>query len=740
MSKKNRKKKNKTKRRLIFIFIFIFLASVFGYYIFSGLPSLEQLENPKPQLASTVYSIDGEQLGKYFIENRIEKHYSEFPPYLIKALISTEDRKFYSHWGVDIVRFGKAMVKNILTFSREGASTITQQLAKNLYKLKSKKENIAQTIVRKIREWITAIQIEKTYTKNEILELYLNVSYFGRGAYGVESASKIYFNKSVSELSLPEAALFVALLKSSSNYNPVRHPVDALLRRNLVMRNMVVMHELSEPEYRRLKKEPINLADHKIKGSKSIAPYFMEYVRKKLSSLSKKYNYDLYRDGLNIYSTIDSRMQKIANEVVSEHISKFQKMFDSRWDWEENKELLATIVDEDIRFSKEYKEAKTKEEKAGIYNSLKYDKDFIENVKKDATKIQVGFVVIDPANGQIKAMVGGENQLFGRGLNHTTEIRRQPGSAMKPFVYTVAISNGYYPAYTLLNQKFDYHGWSPSNFSENEYGGYTSLRTALDHSLNVIAGRMTTSNIAPPRQVVKFAHKMGIKSKLAAVPSIALGTSEVTPLELTSAYSTTVNKGVHASPITVTKIEDRNNILIDKFIPVYTEAISLQTASVMTNMLQSVVSSGTGRGVRRYFSYPAAGKTGTTQKYADAWYVGFTHDLAAGVWVGFDDHRIKFTNTYGQGAVAAMPIWAKFMAKVYKELNIPVKYFHLAPGVVRATFCRTTMDLGEPKIATSKCPETVTDIIISKDMPGKCEIHPEEDKIKKESNKNNSKW
>ncbi len=740
MSKKNRKKKNKTKRRLIFIFIFIFLASVFGYYIFSGLPSLEQLENPKPQLASTVYSIDGEQLGKYFIENRIEKHYSEFPPYLIKALISTEDRKFYSHWGVDIVRFGKAMVKNILTFSREGASTITQQLAKNLYKLKSKKENIAQTIVRKIREWITAIQIEKTYTKNEILELYLNVSYFGRGAYGVESASKIYFNKSVSELSLPEAALFVALLKSSSNYNPVRHPVDALLRRNLVMRNMVVMHELSEPEYRRLKKEPINLADHKIKGSKSIAPYFMEYVRKKLSSLSKKYNYDLYRDGLNIYSTIDSRMQKIANEVVSEHISKFQKMFDSRWDWEENKELLATIVDEDIRFSKEYKEAKTKEEKAGIYNSLKYDKDFIENVKKDATKIQVGFVVIDPANGQIKAMVGGENQLFGRGLNHTTEIRRQPGSAMKPFVYTVAISNGYYPAYTLLNQKFDYHGWSPSNFSENEYGGYTSLRTALDHSLNVIAGRMTTSNIAPPRQVVKFAHKMGIKSKLAAVPSIALGTSEVTPLELTSAYSTIVNKGVHASPITVTKIEDRNNILIDKFIPVYTEAISLQTASVMTNMLQSVVSSGTGRGVRRYFSYPAAGKTGTTQKYADAWYVGFTHDLAAGVWVGFDDHRIKFTNTYGQGAVAAMPIWAKFMAKVYKELNIPVKYFHLAPGVVRATFCRTTMDLGEPKIATSKCPETVTDIIISKDMPGKCEIHPEEDKIKKESNKNNSKW
>lgn len=740
MSKKKKGKKNKGKRRLLIAFILIIIFTAFGYYVYSGLPSLEQLENPKPQLASTVYTIDGEQLGKYFIENRIEKHFSEFPPYLIQALISTEDRKFYSHWGVDIERFGKAMVKNILTFSREGASTITQQLAKNLYKLKSRKENIAQTIVRKMREWLTAIQIEKTYTKNEILELYLNVSYFGRGAYGVESASRIYFNKSVNELSLPEAALFVALLKSSSNYNPIRHPVDALLRRNLVMRNMVVTHELTEANYRKLKKEPIILAKRRTKGSKSIAPYFMEYVRKKLSALSKKYNYDLYRDGLNIYTTLDSRMQKIANEVVAEHISNFQKMFDGKWDWDKNKDLLATIIDEDIRNSKEYKEAKTKEEKARIYNSLKYDKDFIENVKKDATRIQVGFVVIDPSNGQIKAMVGGENQVFGRGLNHVSEIRRQPGSAMKPFIYTVAISNGYYPAFTLLNQKFDYHGWSPSNFSENEYGGYTTLRFALDHSLNVIAGRMTTSNIAPPNQVVKFAHKMGIRSKLAAVPSIALGTSEVTPLELTSAYGTIVNKGVHVSPTSVTKIEDRNKILIDKFIPVYTEAISLQTASVMTNMLQSVVTNGTGRGVRRYFSYPAAGKTGTTQDFADAWYVGFTPDLVAGVWVGFDDHRIKFTNTYGQGAIAALPIWAKFMGKVYKELNIPIKYFHLAPGVVRATFCKATMDLGDPKIATSKCPVTVTDIIIAKDMPGKSDMHPDDNKIKKEKNNNNSKW
>ena len=305
MDKPIKTKRKKGKRRLLIFSFILILFIVFGFYIYSGLPSLEELENPKPQLASTVYSIDGEQLGKYFIENRIERRFSEFPPYLVKALIATEDRKFYEHWGVDIMRFGKAMVKNLLTFSREGASTITQQLAKNLYKLKTANENPAETVVRKIREWITAIQIEKTYTKNEIIELYLNVSYFGNGAYGVESASRIYFNKSVNELTLPEAALFVALLKSSTYYNPERHPVNALLRRNLVMNNMVTMNDLTDDEYQRYKKEPITLAEQRIKGSTGIAPYFMEYVRKDLSDLSSKYKYDLYRDGLNIYSTID---------------------------------------------------------------------------------------------------------------------------------------------------------------------------------------------------------------------------------------------------------------------------------------------------------------------------------------------------------------------------------------------------------------------------------------------------
>ncbi len=727
------------KKKLIIAGILFLFAVGFTIYIVSGLPSLEQLENPKPQLASTVYTADGEVLGQFYIENRIETHLDSLPDYVANALISTEDRKFYTHWGVDLDRFAKAMVKNIFTFSRQGASTITQQLARNLYNLKGKHENTFETIIRKIREWITAVQIEKTYTKKEILELYLNVSYFGKSAYGIESAARVYFGKSGKDLTLPEAAMLIALLKSSSNYDPVRHPENALARRNLVMHNMVVNGMLTEEKYEQLKAAPIVLASEKVGGNESIAPHFMEYVRQQMEAQADKYGYDLYRDGLNIYTTLDSRMQKIANSVAAEHLKEYQQLFNKYWNWNKNRDLLTSILDKEIRSSEEYKAASTPEERAKVYNKLKNDKNFIQQVKENATKIQVGFVVLDPHTGQIKAMVGGENQDFGRGLNHVTGIRRQPGSAFKAFVYTVAIDNGYFPAYTLLNQKFDYNGWSPDNFETGEYGGYTTLRYALAHSLNVIAGRMTISDIAPPSQVVKYAKNMGIDSPLNPYPSIALGTSEVTPLEMTSAYGTLANKGIHVTPISILKIEDRNGILIAQFTPEYKEAISPQTASIITNMLQDVVNYGTGAGVRRYFQYPCAGKTGTTQDFADAWFIGYTPRLSAGVWVGFDDHRIKFTSSYGQGGRAAMPIWAKFMEGAYKELKIPVDYFELAPGVINAQFCQTTMDQGDTRLATPYCPNVVTDIINSKNLPRECEIHTG-GKIKREDKKGDTGW
>jgi penicillin-binding protein 1A len=738
MRRKEKKKWYSNKWNITGITLLVlFLA--FVIYVVSGLPSLEELENPKPQLASKVFTADGELLGQYFIENRIETDIDSLPQYVVNALIATEDRRFYNHWGVDLTRFFTAMVKNVFTFSREGASTITQQLAKNLYRLKGRNESSFETVIRKIREWITAIQIEKNFTKREIIELYYNVSYFGRSAYGIESAAQVYFNKKASNLSLNETALFVALLKSPEYYDPIRNKENALRRRNVVLLNMVNNGMLSRSEYENLRELPITLASEKISGVKSVAPHFMEYVRRYLESISANYGYDLYRDGLNIYTTIDYRMQVIANKVSREHLTEYQQIFDKNWSWDKNKALLSSLVDRSIRGSEEYRNAATTEEKADIYNKLKNDDKFIERIKKIESTIQVGFVVIDHASGHIKALVGGENQDFGRGLNHVTGIKRQPGSSFKPFIYLTAIENGYYPSYTLLNQKFNYNGWQPEN-ANFEYGGYIPLREALAFSINVIAGRMTISNIAPPSQVARIAKRMGINSTLSQYPSIALGTSEISPLELTSAFGTIANKGVHVNPIAVLRIEDRNGIIIDQFIPEYTEAISPQSAAVLTDMMQDVVNYGTGAGVRRYFHRPVAGKTGTTQNFSDAWFVGFTPQLVGGVWVGFDDHRVKFTNWYGQGAKAALPVWARFMEMSYKELDLPLEYFELPSEIRTMEFCKETMDLGDTRLANENCPEKITDVINPRNVPSQCEIHSSSPRIKREDSRGDTGW
>ena len=739
---KKKKKKHIKKNKVLFISggVVVLIFGVIIALIYSGLPSLEELENPKPQLASKVFSSDGEMIGQFFIENRIETTIDSLPDHLINALISTEDRQFYNHWGVDVSRFVKAMVKNIFSLSlREGASTITQQLARNLYELKVTRESGFDKAIRKIREWITAVQIEKNFTKREIIELYMNVSYFGRSAYGIEAASRVYFGKSSDELTIPESAVFIAILKSPRDYDPVRNYDNSLQRRNLVMHNMMVTGFLDENEYEKLKEEPIVLASEKPSVMKTIAPHFMEYVRLQMADIADKYGYDLYRDGLNIYTTLDFRMQKIANDAVAKHIQEYQKLFEKNWSWNKNKELLATLLNESIRKNKEYTKEEDKVKKAEIYNRLKKDEKFIDSVKSVATKLEVGFVVIDPFTGEIKAMVGGINQDFGRGLNHVSGIKRQPGSAFKPIIYATAIENGYYPAYTILNQKFDYKGWSPSN-SHDDYSGYETMRYALAKSLNVITGRMTISEIAPPKQVVKIAQRMGIESKVDPYPAIALGTSEISPLELTSAFGTFVNGGVHVKPISVLKFESKNGIIVEEFIPEYVQAITPQTAAIMESMMIDVIEYGTAAGVRNYFQYPAAGKTGTTQDFSDAWFVGYTPELTAGCWVGFDDHRVKFTDWYGQGARAALPIWAIFMEGAYKELKIPVGYFESTVGIDTVTFCKKTMDLGDPRLANNFCPELVYDIINSKDLPLDCEIHTGNDVIIREERQGETGW
>ncbi|MDP3147516.1 MAG: PBP1A family penicillin-binding protein [Ignavibacteria bacterium] len=726
----DKSKKNKIpNKHLLLIKKFKYLFSIlalcivgFIVYVFWGLPSLEELENPRPQLASKVWTVDGEILGQFYIENRIETNIDSIPAHLINALIATEDRNFYSHWGVDLVRFSKAMTKNLFTFSREGASTITQQLAKNLYSLKVVNENPVETVARKIREWLSSVQIERNFTKKEILELYLNVSYFGKSAFGVETAANIYFGKRAKELTVPESALLIALLKSSVNYDPERRMERAIARRNLVMNNMVVAGYLSESEYERYKLEPIVLAKGKKVKMRGEAPHFMEYVRQQMIAMADKYGYDLFRDGLNIYTTINMSMQKIANKVVAEHLREYQELFYKNWKWDNNKSILRPMIDRAIKNTVAYKEAVSQIQKQAVYNQLVNDPAFIDSVKVLESTIQSGFVVLDAKTGEIRALVGGADQDFQYGLNHVTQIRRQPGSSFKPLVYTTAIDNGYYPAFSLLNEKFDFNGWSPDN-SDNDYGGYLTLRQALANSVNVIAGRLTISDIAPPNLVVKYAHKMGINSSLAAFPSIALGTVEVTPLELTSAFATIANKGVYISPISILKIEDKNGILIDEFKPEYREAISPQTAAIVSSMMEDVLNYGTGARVRQYFSRPAAGKTGTTQDFADAWFIGFTPQLVGGVWTGFDDRRVKFNGWYGQGARASMPIWAKFMAETYKQLNLPLEYFTLPEGIEYAQFCKETIDRGDARLANENCPNKVSDLINILHKPQSCNLH-----------------
>lgn len=729
----SKKKKTSSKKNLKKIFLSFFgtlfivlsiAAFIFFDYVASGLPSLEQLENPKPQLASNVYSADGELIGQYFRQNRIEININDVPEEFINALIATEDRKFYDHWGVDLERLIKAMVKNVFLMRREGASTITQQLSRNLYGFWSGKESSYDIVVRKIREWITAVQIESNYTKKEILGMYFNISYFGRGAYGIEMASRTYFGKRFIELDLKEMAVLVAMLKSPVLFDPIRRYNNSIQRRNLVLYNMVQMNMLSRDRYDQLKEEPIDLSFRETaEGFKSnIAPHFVEYVRQQLSRMADKYGYDLYEDGLTIYTTLDTKMQRIAVNAAQTHLKEYQDIFDKRWNWNRNRATLNDMLDKAIKRRSEYRNAATNDEKEEIYQRLIKNVAFVDSVQKVNQTIEVGFVCLDVATGEIKAMVGGRDQQFRYGLNHITQIRRQPGSAFKPIIYTVAIDNGLYPAYPILNQPFNYEGWEPKNFDKST-SGFVTLRDALRRSLNIVSGRLIIEDHVKLWQVGRYADRLGIKTKLDLYPAISLGASEVTPLELTAAFSTIANHGIYNEPISIVRIEDKDGIVIDNFFTETREAIPEETAYIITDMMKSVVDAGTGVRIRSQFQFnrPAGGKTGTTQEFADAWFVGFTAQLAAGVWVGFDDRRVTFTGNYGQGSQAALPIWGRFMKDVYDKFDFPVVDFEppASGNITSINFCAESIfELGDPRIYSSDCGSGVyTDIIKLKDIP-----------------------
>ncbi len=714
-----------TRGKIILALMFLCaVALIYGIYVISGLPSLEQLENPRPELATKIYSIDGEVLDRFYIKNRTQVTLSELPKELVNALIATEDKNFYNHWGVDLPRFARAMVKNIFTLRlREGASTITQQLARNLYDLKVAHETVFSKVTRKLREFITAVQIERNYTKQEILEMYLSVAFFGRSAYGISSAAQVYFGKTPAQLTISESALLIGLLKGPGAFDPFRHMQRSIDRRNTVLDQMVKYDYLSREDAEKAKNEQLQF-ESVDEAATGIAPHFVEYVRQQLLQKAEQYNFDIYRDGLSVYTTLDSRMQRYANKAVEEHLADMQPSVSKQWNWKYHPKDLHQVISDAIRNSDQYRDAETPKQQDSIARAFRKNQRFIDSVKTAALQIQVGFVAIDHHNGNIVAMVGGSNfRSFKYGLNHVTQIRRQPGSAFKPFVYTVAIDNGYPPCFELLNQPVTLimangKRWAPENF-DHDFGGKSTLRNAIKWSINLVAIR-AIMEIAPVKQVIEYAHRMGIKSDLPPYESLAIGTGDVQPLEITAAYGTFPDEGVYVEPISILRIEDKDGNVIEDNQPARREVLSPETAYIMTNMMEDNVNGGTGARVRLYFGGPAAGKTGTTQEYGDAWFIGFTPQLTAGAWVGFDDKAVHFTTADGQGGRAAAPIWGRFMKYVYEDQSIGLAAGNFAqpPGVEWDTICTETK-----KLATPYCPDRMVEIFNKKYLPGKCDKH-----------------
>ena len=560
------------------------------------LPSLEQLENYDPDLVTRIYSADGKVLNELFVQKRVFVELYNIPEQMQNAVIASEDRRFYDHWGLSLRSVARAIGINILSLSyRQGFSTLTQQLARNLYKT----IGFEDSILRKIKEVITAVQIERTYTKDEILEMYLNTVHFGHGTYGVEAATKRFFGKESKDLTVDESALLVGLLPSPASYSPVRHPERARKRRNTVlrlMRDQGYINHSEHAQYRAMTLESINEDP-----TRGLAPYFTEYVRRLLEKEDEALDINIYRDGLKIYTTLDSRLQSIAEKVILEAIHKSQEKLNNRIiNNQEEFELLGhlTIFDED-----------------SVKMMMRGEAQLFKDLRSKLL-VQTAFVAINPKTGGIIAMIGGRPDYHDQ-YNRAVQARRQPGSVFKPFVYTTALENGYTVTQQLLNQPVvlnvqntdgSWVKWKPQNYGGST-GGLTTLREGLRKSLNLISVRIVQQDYAPAEQVKRTAQRMGISTDIRAVDAIALGTSEVIPLELVAAYAAYANKGVYSKPIAITKIEDRYGNTIREYHSLQYEVLSEETAYLMTNLMQTVMDRGTGGSARwKYnFTRPAAG-------------------------------------------------------------------------------------------------------------------------------------
>jgi penicillin-binding protein 1A len=718
------------------LFSAIYLTS-FG--LFGPLPTFEQLENPKNNLATEIISEDGVVMGKYFFENRSNIKYHELPENLINALISTEDIRYMSHSGIDVRSLVRAVVGLLFrSGSSGGASTITQQLAKMLFT--EKPSSGLQRVMQKFKEWIIAIRLEKQYTKDEILAMYLNRFDWVNNAVGIKSASQIYFNTIPSELSVEQSAMLVGMLKNPALYNPNRRMELTQGRRNVVLSQMKKYEFITDSLFDTLKTQPIVLDFKRASHNEGQAPYLREHLRGELKKWCNKHvkpdgtPYNLYTDGLRIYTTINSRLQKFAEQALKEHMSSLQKDFYKHWkgyskapfpkdmEWEQINEIIDQGMKRSERYKKLKKAGKSETEIKAVFkkkvpmtlfswakeidtvlsprDSIKYNKYFIHS----------GMMSMNPNTGMVKAYVGGINHRYFK-YDHVVVGKRQVGSTFKPFLYSLAMQEGYSPCYEVPNVPvvFDKEKWGlekdwiPENSDDKYEGELLTLKFGMANSINTVTAYIMKQ--FGPHAVVDLAKKIGIQSKILAVPSLCLGTFDLSVYEMVGAYSTFVNNGVWTEPIFITKITDKHGIILEEFKPKTRDAMSRQTANLMVRMLQGVVdgvynknvNTTMGTGVRLRFRYQfkneMGGKTGTTQNNSDGWFMGITPNLVTGVWSGCEDRSVHFRSThYGQGANVALPVFAEYMQRVYAD-TLESGIFPISFNIPKSVDVR--MDCGE---------------------------------------------
>ena len=722
---------------LITVFLIFMLAAL---DVFGTLPTFDELENPENNLATEVISIDGKTLGKYYRENRTPVKFRELPDNLIEALIATEDERFYTHSGIDFQGTARAAVK----LGRDGgASTITQQLAKMLF-TKTGSRNIGKRLIQKVKEWVIAIRLEKQYTKNEIITMYFNKYDFGHNAVGIRSASRIHFGKEPNEMSIEESAMLVGMLKNSSLYNPMRRAEMVTQRRNVVLGQMVRNEFLTEKDKDSLQKLPLHL-DINLEGhSDGTATYFREYVREFMRKWMKEHpksngdSYNIYRDGLKIYVTLDSRLQQNAEEAMTEHMSNLQRVFFKQqkknktapfYDLEESQieSTMLSAMKRSDRWRRMKKNGSTEKEiKATFFVetpmkifSWKGDIDTLltpyDSIRHNKHILQSGLLSTDPTTGHVKAWVGGIDYKHFQ-YDHVKQGKRQVGSTFKPFVYATALNQlGLSPCDEFPNTPYTipagkYHldeDWTPRNSGE-EYGGLRTLKNALANSINVISANLIDQTT--PQNVVKMAKNLGVETDIPAVPSIALGTVDLSLYEMIGALNTFANKGMYVKPMMILRIEDKNGTILDEFTPETREVLSESIAYTTINLMEGVTRYGSGVRLRtsggKYpdkvvtgypyqFDNPIAGKTGTTQNQSDGWFIGLVPNLSTGVWVGAEDRAVHFVDiTRGQGATMALPIWALYMKRNYadEDLNISKEDFEVPENLTISVDCNKEKD------------------------------------------------